>query len=90
MRGDESGGCGEGEGIEGVVGSIPFPNPSEALHHVWNHILRYRGVDIEGGGPYYIVNYNSEIFKGAGKIIAKNKISKELMPDKSQIVTNFD
>ena len=30
----------EGEGLEGVVGSIPFPNPSEALHHVWNHILR--------------------------------------------------
>ena len=31
----------QGEGIDGVVGSIPFPNPSEALHHVWNHILRY-------------------------------------------------
>ena len=46
----------EGEGIEGVVGSIPFPNPSEALHHVWNHILRYRGVDIEGGSPYYVIN----------------------------------
>ena len=28
----------EGEGLEGIVGSIPFPNPSEALHHVWNHI----------------------------------------------------
>ena len=62
----------EGEGIEGVVGSIPFPNANKPLHHIWNHILRYRGVDIEGGGPYYIVNYNSEIFKGAGKIIAKN------------------
>ena len=36
----------EGEGVEGVVGSIPFPNPTEALHHVWNHILRYRGVEI--------------------------------------------
>ena len=49
----------EGEGIKGVVGSIPFPNPSEALHHVWNHILRYRGVDIEGGSPYYVVNPDS-------------------------------
>ena len=37
-----------GEGVEGIVGSIPFPNPSEALHHVWNHILRYRGVEIYG------------------------------------------
>ena len=30
----------DGEGVEGVVGSIPFPYPAEALHHVWNHILR--------------------------------------------------
>ena len=62
----------EGEGIEGVVGSIPFPNPSEALHHVWNHILRYRGVDIEGGSPYYIVNPDSSRVMGAGKAIARN------------------
>ena len=62
----------EGEGIEGTVGSIPFPNASEPLHHIWNHILRYRGVDIEGGSPYYIVNYDGEKFKGAGKAIAKN------------------
>ena len=62
----------EGEGIEGVVGSIPFPNPSEALHHVWNHILRYRGVDIEGGSPYYIVNPDETRVMGAGKAIAKN------------------
>ena len=61
-----------GEGIEGVVGSIPFIDASEPLHHVWNHILRYRGVDIEGAGPYYIVNYRGEIFSGAGKTIAKN------------------
>ena len=30
----------DGEGIEGVVGSIPFINASEPLHHVWNHILK--------------------------------------------------
>ena len=36
----------DGEGVDGIVGSIPFPNPTEALHHVWNHILRYRGVEI--------------------------------------------
>tara|TARA_A100001015_G_scaffold312347_1_gene417383 strand:+ start:1476 stop:2750 length:1275 start_codon:yes stop_codon:yes gene_type:complete len=61
-----------GEGIEGTVGSIPFPNAIEPLHHVWNHILRYRGVDIEGGSPYYVVSYDGEKFNGAGKAIAKN------------------
>ena len=62
----------EGEGLEGVVGSIPFPNPSEALHHVWNHILRYRGVNIYGASPFYIVNPDSSITFGAGEAIAIN------------------
>ena len=72
----------EGEGIEGVVGSIPFPNPSEALHHVWNHILRYRGVDIEGGSPYYVVNPDSSRIMGAGKAIARNFWNPFLSNDK--------
>ena len=62
----------DGEGVEGVVGSIPFPNPTEALHHVWNHILRYRGVDIVGGAPYYVVNPDGSMTQGAGEAIAKN------------------
>ena len=61
-----------GEGIDGVVGSIPFPNPDEALHHVWNHILRYRGVEIYGSSPFYIVNTDGSITYGAGEAIAKN------------------
>jgi hypothetical protein len=61
-----------GDGIEGVVGSIPFPNPSEALHHVWNHILRYRGVDIYGSSPFYIVHPDGTIDYGKGEAIAKN------------------
>ena len=72
----------EGEGIQGVVGSIPFPNPSEALHHVWNHILRYRGVDIEGGSPYFIVNPDGSRTKGAGKAIARNFWNPFLSNDK--------
>ncbi len=72
----------EGEGIEGIVGSIPFPNPTEALHHVWNHILRYRGVDIEGGSPYYIVNPDSSRTMGAGKAIARNFWNPFLSNDK--------
>jgi len=71
-----------GEGIEGVVGSIPFPNPSEALHHVWNHILRYRGVDIEGGSPYYVVNADGSRIMGAGKAIARNFWNPFLSNDK--------
>ncbi len=61
-----------GEGLEGVVGSIPFPNPTEALHHVWNHILRYRGVDIYGSSPFFIVNPDGSTTFGAGEAIAKN------------------
>ena len=62
----------EGEGILGIVGSIPFPEPSEALHHVWNHILRYRGVDIYGSSPFYIVDPDGTITYGAGEAIARN------------------
>ena len=62
----------EGEGVEGVVGSIPFPNPTEALHHVWNHILRYRGVEIYGASPFFIINPDGSRTYGAGEAIAKN------------------
>ena len=62
----------DGEGVEGVVGSIPFPNPTEALHHVWNHILRYRGVEIYGASPFYIINPDGTQTYGAGEAIAKN------------------
>ncbi len=62
----------DGEGVEGVVGSIPFPNPNEALHHVWNHILRYRGVEIQGASPFYIINPDGTGTYGAGEAIAKN------------------
>ena len=62
----------DGEGIKGVVGSIPFPEPSEALHHVWNHILRYRGVEISGSSPFFIINPDGSRILGAGKAIAKN------------------
>ena len=62
----------DGEGVEGVVGSIPFPNPSKALHHVWNHILRYRGVDIHGSSPFYIVNQDGSINYGKGEAVAIN------------------
>ena len=62
----------EGEGIEGTIGSIPFPKPKEALHHVWNHILRYRGVEISGSSPFFIIDPDGSRTYGAGEAIAKN------------------
>ena len=62
----------QGEGVDGVVGSIPFPYPTEALHHVWNHILRYRGVDIYGSSPFFIINSDGSNTYGAGEAIAIN------------------
>ena len=62
----------EGEGVEGILGSIPFPNSTEALHHVWNHILRYRGVEIYGASPFFIINPDGSRTYGAGEAIAKN------------------
>ena len=56
----------DGEGLKGVVGSIPFPKPSEALHHVWNHILRYRGVEIKGSSPFFIIDPDGSRVLGAG------------------------
>ena len=62
----------EGEGLIGVVGSIPFPEPEIALHHVWNHILRYRGVDIYGSSPFFIINPDGSRTYGAGEAVARN------------------
>ena len=62
----------DGDGINGIVGSIPFPYPSEALHHVWNHILRYRGVDIYGSSPFFIIDPDGTKTYGAGEAVAKN------------------
>ncbi len=62
----------KGEGVDGTVGSIPFPYPIEALHHVWNHILRYRGTEIQSSSPFFIVNPDGTRTYGEGKSIAKN------------------
>jgi len=31
-----------GNGLDNFVSNVPFPIPSEALHVMWNHIVRYR------------------------------------------------
>ncbi|MDF0535291.1 DUF1329 domain-containing protein [Shewanella yunxiaonensis] len=35
-----------GNGVDGAAKGIPFPIPANGLEAIWNHILRFRGVDI--------------------------------------------
>ncbi|WP_350595832.1 DUF1329 domain-containing protein, partial [Pseudoalteromonas sp. 45-MNA-CIBAN-0466] len=37
----------QGNGITGATIGVPFPIPANGLEVIWNHILRYRGVDVE-------------------------------------------
>lgn len=37
----------DGNGVENAVHGIPFPVPDKAEEVIWNHLLRYRGVNIE-------------------------------------------
>lgn len=37
----------QGNGISGASIGIPFPIPANGLEAIWNHILRFRGVDVE-------------------------------------------
>lgn len=36
-----------GNGISGATIGVPFPIPANGLEVIWNHILRFRGVDLE-------------------------------------------
>ncbi len=58
-----------GYGVKNTVNGIPFPMPTNGLHVIWNHILRYRG-DIASrkiaqaaptrGGSYTLVHFEDE------------------------------
>ncbi|MFT6976642.1 MAG: hypothetical protein ACJAZA_000342 [Shewanella psychromarinicola] len=37
----------QGNGITGATIGVPFPIPANGLEVIWNHILRFRGVDVE-------------------------------------------
>ncbi|WP_144207191.1 DUF1329 domain-containing protein [Shewanella donghaensis] len=59
-----------GNGVTGASISVPFPIPSNGLEVIWNHILRYRGVDVEtyrsqaaptAGGSYTLIETAEEI-----------------------------
>ena len=37
----------QGNGISGATIGVPFPIPANGLEVIWNHVLRFRGVDLE-------------------------------------------
>ncbi len=60
----------EGNGVDGASIGIPFPEPANGLEAIWNHILRFRGIDIEtersqaaptASGDYTLVEMAEEI-----------------------------
>ncbi|MEC4724324.1 DUF1329 domain-containing protein [Shewanella sp. D64] len=60
----------EGNGVKGASIGVPFPIPQNGLEVIWNHVLRFRGVDVEtarsqaaptAGGSYTLVETSEEI-----------------------------
>jgi len=60
----------DGNGVEGAVIGIPFPLPTEGLHVIWNHLLRWRTVFVERNivqaaptrsGDYTLVRFYDKI-----------------------------
>ncbi|GGI88630.1 DUF1329 domain-containing protein [Shewanella gelidii] len=59
-----------GNGVQGASIGVPFPIPANGLEAIWNHVLRFRGVDIKtarsqaaptAGGSYTMVETKEEI-----------------------------
>lgn len=60
----------DGNGIKGAAVGIPFPIPKNGHEAIWNHILRFRGVDVETArnqsaptrdGDYNLIELTEEI-----------------------------
>ncbi|SQH76358.1 conserved exported protein of unknown function [Shewanella benthica] len=60
----------QGNGVKGASIGIPFPIPENGLEVIWNHVLRFRGVDVKtsrsqaaptAGGSYTLVETTEEI-----------------------------
>ncbi|WP_076413633.1 DUF1329 domain-containing protein [Shewanella sp. UCD-KL12] len=60
----------QGNGVKGASIGVPFPIPENGLEVIWNHVLRFRGVDIKtarsqaaptAGGSYTLVETAEEI-----------------------------
>ncbi|MCF1427221.1 MAG: DUF1329 domain-containing protein [Shewanella sp.] len=60
----------DGNGIKGAAIGVPFPIPANGLEAIWNHILRFRGVDATTernqaaptkGGNYTLVELSEQL-----------------------------
>ncbi|WP_394205815.1 DUF1329 domain-containing protein [Shewanella waksmanii] len=60
----------DGNGVSGASIGVPFPIPQNGLEAIWNHVLRFRGVDIKtarsqaaptASGSYTLVETAEEI-----------------------------
>ena len=60
-----------GNGVEGASIGYPFPVPENGLEAIWNHLLRFRGVDFErrvgqanptAGGAYTMIFIEEKVF----------------------------
>lgn len=50
----------DGEGVGGVTAGVPFPLPTQGAEIVWNHLLRYRGKDVQRWNNQFSVNADGE------------------------------
>ena len=62
---------GEGAGIAGAFGGVPFPIPQSGLEVLWNHLTRYRGVGValqsaqaavNDQGAFRLVTFQKEFY----------------------------
>ena len=82
-----------GNGIKGAAIGVPFPIPQDGLEAIWNHILRYRGVQAtrNGGqavptadGSYTYIGFDEAIMLDYSK---QDATAEEL--EKSNILFRF-
>jgi hypothetical protein len=62
---------GEGAGVAGAFGGVPFPIPQSGLEVLWNHLTRYRGVGVglQAGqaavndpGDFKVITFQAEYY----------------------------
>lgn len=81
-----------GNGVKDTLLGIPFPIPANGLEAIWNHLLRYRGVNIlryagqaapTANGNYTVIGFEEELklnYSAAGmtaeKLVEENVLFK--------------
>ena len=78
-----------GNGVKGVAIGIPFPIPANGLEAIWNHTLRYRGVNAKrwggqaaptAGGDYTMIGFDDKMLlkysnpEATPEVLAKENI----------------